>query len=371
VPGWAVAGGLAGGVVADALLGDPQRGHPVALFGRAAQAIEDRIYADSVVRGAGYAAACVLVGAGSALAASRLTRGRPALTAAATAATTWAVTGARSLSAVAGQIGGALAGGDLAAARAGLPSLCGRDPEGLDDKQIARAVIESVAENTGDALVSPLAWGALAGMPGLTGYRAVNTLDAMVGHRSPRLARFGWASARLDDVLNWAPARLTALLTAACAPVVGGQPARTWRLARQYGSRHPSPNAGWCEAAFAGALGIRLGGVNVYGGVTEQRPELGEGRAPEAGDIGRAIRLARAVTAAATIVTAGAAAGLTAADRRLGAARLAAPADRRLGAARLAAPAGRRLGAARLAAPAGQRLGAARLAAPAGPRGRS
>jgi adenosylcobinamide-phosphate synthase len=309
-PGWPLAGGIIAGVAADALLGDPRRGHPVALFGRAAQAIEGRLYGDSRLRGAGYTAVCVLLGAAPALAAGRLTRGRPWLALAATTAATWAVTGARSLATEAGRIGQALTDGDLGAARAGLPSLCGRDPQQLDDQGIARAVIESVAENSGDAIVSPLVWGSVAGLAGLTVYRAVNTLDAMVGHRSARLARFGTASARLDDVANWAPARLTALLTAACAPVAGGRPARAWRLARSYGPQHPSPNAGWCEAAFAGALGLRLGGSNSYGGVAEQRPELGEGRVPEPGDIARAVRLSRAVTVAATLVTAGAAAGL-------------------------------------------------------------
>src|SRR5260221_8247116 len=153
-----------------------------------------------------------------------------------------------------------------------LPGLCGRDPGHLSQAQIASAVIESVAENSSDAIVAPLLWGALADNPGLTAYRAVNTLDAMVGHRSPRHERFGWASARLDDTANWAPARLTALLAAACAPVVDGQPGLAWRAARAYGPLHPSPNAGWCEAAFAGALGARLGGPVRYGGGGQKPP---------------------------------------------------------------------------------------------------
>ncbi len=189
-------------------------------------------------------------------------------------------------------------------ARELLPSLCGRDPTGLDATQITAAVIESVAENTSDAIVAPLVWGAIAGIPGLAGYRAVNTLDAMVGHRSPRYERFGWASARLDDVANAAPARLTALLTAACAPAVSGSPGEAWRAALRDGPLHPSPNAGWCEAAFAGTLGVRLGGPVSYCGRTENRPVLGTGRPPEPRDIGRAIRLSRAVTTAATGVAA-------------------------------------------------------------------
>jgi adenosylcobinamide-phosphate synthase len=288
-------------VAADALAGDPQRGHPVAVFGAAAAALQERLYADSRPRGAAYTAACVLAAAAPAAAAAGLTRRRPWLSLAAAAAATWAVTGARSLAGEAAGIGRALDGGDLAGARAALPRLCGRDPSGLGEKDIARAVVESVAENSSDAIVAPLLWGAVAGLPGLTGYRAVNTLDAMVGHRTPRLARFGWASARLDDVANWIPARLTALLTAACAPAVGGSPAAAWRAAVRYGGQHPSPNSGWCEAAFAGALGVRLGGTNSYAGRAEHRPELGDGRAPEPADIARSIRLCRAVTAASTV----------------------------------------------------------------------
>ncbi|HEU5419609.1 MAG TPA: cobalamin biosynthesis protein [Streptosporangiaceae bacterium] len=303
-PAWPLAAGLVAGVAADALAGDPRRGHPVSAFGFLASALEDRLYADSRPRGAGYAAACVLVAAAPAAVAGRLARRRPWLGFAAAAAATWAVTGARSLAGEAAGIGRALQDGDLAGARAALPRLCGRDPRELGEKEIARAVVESVAENSSDAIVAPLVWGAAAGTPGLTAYRAVNTLDAMVGHHTLRLERFGWAAARLDDVANWIPARLTALLTAACAPVVGGRPAVAWRAAVRYGSQHPSPNAGWCEAAFAGALGIRLGGTNSYAGRTEHRPELGDGRAPEPADIARAIRLCRAVTAAGTAVSA-------------------------------------------------------------------
>jgi adenosylcobinamide-phosphate synthase len=314
---WPLAGGLIAGVIADALAGDPRRGHPVALFGQAATAIERHVYADSRARGAAFTASCVALAAAPALAISRVSRasGVPQLSRvspvsrnmprlAVTAALTWTVTGARSLAAEAERIRRALAAGDLPAARRLLPSLCGRDPAHLDTGGIARAVVESVAENSGDAIVGPLLWGALAGPAALAAYRAVNTLDAMVGHRSPRYERFGWASARLDDVANWAPARVTALLAAACAPVVGGSPPVAWRTARDFGSRHPSPNAGWCEAAFAGALGIRLGGPLSYAGRAEHRPVLGTGRPPEPADIARAVRLCRAVTAGATVLAA-------------------------------------------------------------------
>jgi len=204
---WPVAAGLAAGVALDALLGDPRRGHPVAAFGRAAAALEARDYADSRRRGAAHAAACVLAVAGPAVALHRRTRGRPPWQAAAVATAVWAVTGARSLHHEAERACSSLLRRDLAAARAVLPSLCGRDPATLDAAGLARAVVESVAENTSDAVVAPLLWGAVAGIPGLAAYRAVNTLDAMVGHRSARYERFGWASARLDDVANRARTR--------------------------------------------------------------------------------------------------------------------------------------------------------------------
>jgi len=299
---WPLAAGLAAGVALDALFGDPRRGHPVAAFGRAAAALEARDYADSRPRGAAHAAACVLAVAAPAALLHRRTRGRPPWQAAAAALAVWAVTGARSLHHEAERIRLSLYRHDLASARDVLPSLCGRDPSELDAAGIARAVIESVAENTSDAVVAPLLWGAVAGIPGLVAYRAVNTLDAMVGHRCARYLRFGWASARLDDVAYWIPARVTAALTAACAPLVTrAGPVAVLDVVHRDGGRHPSPNAGRCEAAFAAALGVRLGGTNVYSGVAEARPELwGEGRAPEPEDIRRAVALSRAVIVSAT-----------------------------------------------------------------------
>jgi adenosylcobinamide-phosphate synthase len=292
------------GVAADALLGDPRRGHPVAIFGRAAQAAQDRVYADSRLRGLVYTVGCVLPVIAAGAMADQLSRRRPWARLGLTATTAWAVTGSASLASEAERIRAALSAGDLPVARAALPSLCGRDPGLLGEAELVRAVIESVAENTSDGAVGPVLWGAVGGLPGLAAYRAVNTLDSMVGYRSRRYARFGWASARLDDIVNWGPARLTGLLTVACAPLAGGSPAAAWRAMRTYGPRHPSPNAGRCEAAFAGALGIRLGGTSAYGGVAEHRPCLGGGRAPGTADISRAIRLSRAVTIAATGIAA-------------------------------------------------------------------
>jgi adenosylcobinamide-phosphate synthase len=218
---------------------------------------------------------------------------------------TWTVLGSRSLSAEAEAVAAHLRRGDLPAAREQLTHLVGRRTDTLDEAEIARATVESVAENTSDAVVAPLLWGAVAGLPGLLAYRAVNTLDAMVGHHSPRYENFGWASARADDAANYLPARLTAALTAVVAPVAGGSGRGALAVARADGRRHPSPNAGVAEAAFAGALGVRLGGRNDYASHVEDRPVLGgDGRPPTVADIARAARLSRAITAAAAVACA-------------------------------------------------------------------
>jgi adenosylcobinamide-phosphate synthase len=298
------AAGLALGAVADGLLGDPRRSHPVAGFGTVALALERRMWRDRRAPGVVYAAVLTVGAAGLGAALSRATRRSPAARALATAAATWTVLGGTSLGRAARTMDRHLAGGDLAAARAALPALAGRDPSVLDEAGLARATVESVAENTSDAAVAPLFWGAVAGLPGLLGYRAVNTLDAMVGHRSPRYARFGWAAARLDDVANWVPARLTATLTVVCAPLAGGSASGAMRTWWRDGGAHPSPNSGRCEAALAGALGLRLGGRNVYGSRVEHRPLLGDGRPPRADDIARAVRLSTAVWITAAAVAA-------------------------------------------------------------------
>ncbi|MFC9291745.1 cobalamin biosynthesis protein [Streptomyces sp. NPDC057052] len=302
--------GAAAGLLGDLLLGDPRRGHPVAVFGRAAAGVERVLWRDHRGWGALHTAVC----AGGAVAlgalASRAVRRSPAASVALTGAAVWAVVGGTSLVREARSIGRALEAGDVEGARARLPHLCGRDPQSLDADGIARAVVESVAENTSDAVVGALVWGAVGGVPGLLGFRAVNTLDAMVGHRSPRHLRFGWASARLDDVAGWPGARLTAVLAA----VAGDDPRGAVRAWRADARRHPSPNAGPVEASFAGALGVRLGGTLSYAGRVEHRPVLnGErGRPVAAHDIERAARLSRrvgllalGVTVAARVVSAG------------------------------------------------------------------
>jgi adenosylcobinamide-phosphate synthase len=299
------AAGLALGAAADLLLADPRRRHPVAGFGRAAAVLERRLWRDSHAAGAAYAGLLTGTAAGLGVLLDRATRGKPAVRTLVTAAATWTVLGGTSLGRAGTAMAMALDAGNLPAARALLPTLAGRDPAGLGEAELARATVESVAENTSDAAVAPLVWGALAGLPGLLAYRAVNTLDAMVGHRSPRHARFGWAAARTDDVANWLPARLTAALTVAAAPLTSGSARGAWTAWRRDGAAHPSPNAGRCEAALAGALDLRLGGRNVYGSRVEERPPLGDGRAPAASDVPRAVRLSRAVwTAAAALAVA-------------------------------------------------------------------
>jgi adenosylcobinamide-phosphate synthase len=269
------------GILADAVVGEPRvEPHPLVVLGRGMEAMEAFLWRDRRLPGVVHAAAGAAMGAAGGLLVSS------------TAAGAYLAVAGRQLGAVAAEVAMALEGGDLERARSLLPALVGRDPSQLDEKEVARAVVESVAENTVDAVVAPALWATVAGAAGALGYRAVNTLDAMVGHRSPRYGRYGWASARLDDAAGWVPARLTAGLVAAVRPRAAG---RVWKAVRADAPSHPSPNAGVAEAAFAGALGLRLGGLDRYGGEPRLRPPLGGGRPPEAGDIGRAVALAEDV----------------------------------------------------------------------------
>jgi len=278
--------GAAGGILLDRLTGEPPAAvHPVVGFGTAMRRLEGEIWRDARAPGTVYAAAGLGAGMGAgALVSSTVT------------ATAVAV-GGRALMRAAGLVSAALAEGDTEGARTLMPALVGRDTEGLDDKDMARAVVESVAENTVDAVVAPALWAAVCGAPGALGYRAVNTMDAMVGYRSARHAQFGWASARLDDLAGWVPARATAALVMAVRP---RSAAAVWRTVLGDARRHPSPNAGVAEGAFAAALGLRLGGPSNYGGRAEVRPSLGEGRPPEPGDIRRAVHLSTDVALALT-----------------------------------------------------------------------
>lgn len=265
-------------------------------FGTGAARLETHTYADS--RGAGALHTGLLLGglAGLGWVAGRGDRIWV------TAAATYVALGGTSLNRVGHQMSRLLTTDDVAGARRLLPSLCGRDPAALDASGLTRATVESLAENTSDAQVAPLFWAAIGGVPGVLVYRGANTLDAMIGHRSPRYHHFGWAAARFDDLLNYVPARLTGVLAVLCAPVVGGSPVAALRAWRRDAARHPSPNAGVAEASFAGALGVRLGGPTQYAHQLEIRPTLGDGRIPEVADVARAVRLSRAVQAAAAAV---------------------------------------------------------------------
>lgn len=270
------------GLLADRAFGEPRvEPHPVALLGDVLVRVERRLWRDARTWGAAHA----IVGTAIGIGAGAVMRS--------TAAATYLSTSGRMLGDSARDVARALERDDLDRARDLLPTLVGRDPSSLDADEIARAVVESVAENTVDAVVAPALWAAAAGAPGALGHRALNTLDSLVGHRSERYERFGWASARADDVAAWVPARATALLVAAARPA---RAADVWRIVRRDAGAHPSPNAGVAEAAFAAALDLRLGGTNQYGDRIEDRAELGDGKPPTVADIDRAVTLLRDVT---------------------------------------------------------------------------
>ncbi|SOD74487.1 adenosylcobinamide-phosphate synthase [Jatrophihabitans sp. GAS493] len=295
---------IVGAVALDAVLADPARWHPVAGFGRMAAAAELSLYGDTRAAGVRFVALNVGPPIAAGVLVERLLRGRPAVRGLLLAAVTWTTLGGTSLIREGQRMAELLDGGDLDAARGRLGYLCARSSDGLNSAELSRATVESLAENTSDAVVAPLFWAALGGLPAVIGYRAVNTLDAMVGYRSERYQNFGWAAARLDDLANLLPARFTAVLTCVLAPTADGSVRSAWRVLRRDASHHPSPNAGHPEAAFAGALGVSLGGVNVYGDAVEDRGTLGDGPAPQIADIRRAARLSRRVALAAAGVLA-------------------------------------------------------------------
>ena len=181
-----------------------------------------------------------------------------------------------------------LQAGDIAGARSAVAQIVGRDPAVLDEAGIARAAIESLAENTSDGIVAPVFWGALFGLPGIVGYKAINTLDSMIGHRTVRHEAFGWAAARIDDLANFIPARLTGVLFV----LLSARPSDAMSCMLRDASRHRSINAGWPEAAMAGALGVRLSGPRIYHGSATDEPWLNEGaRDPLAADIRQGLKL--------------------------------------------------------------------------------
>lgn len=268
----------AAGLVLDRLVGEPPADvHPVAGFGRTMERVEQALWADRRLNGAVYALSGTVMGAVAGSAAGS------------TAVATWAVAAGRELRQVASGVGELAAAGDLAAARAELPSLVGRDPSELDASGVAAAVIESVAENSVDAVIAPAFWAAVAGAPGAVAYRAINTMDAMVGRRNERYGNFGWAAARLDDVANYVPARIFAGLVVVLCP---HRAREIIAAVRRDAPAHPSPNAGVAEAALAAALGRQLGGPLRYGDTEENRPWLGDGPRPDPDDVPEAVRIA-------------------------------------------------------------------------------
>jgi len=287
----------------DALVGDPAWAwsrvpHPVALIGRAIGWLDRSWNREDLrprarrLRGV---AAALLVPAGAALAGWMLaaafaqTGAGPALEAAAAAI----FLAQRSLYDHVAAVAAGLESAGLEGGRAAVAMIVGRDPASLDEPGICRAAFESLAENLSDGVTAPAFWYLVAGLPGLLAYKAINTADSMVGHRSPRHEAYGWASARLDDLANLAPARLAGLVLALAAPLAGGSLPRAFRAMRADAARHSSPNAGWPEAAMAGALGLALAGPRTYRGVATPAAWMNaEGRRDaRAGDIRAALRL--------------------------------------------------------------------------------
>jgi adenosylcobinamide-phosphate synthase len=284
-------GQVAAALLLDALVGEPPEAvHPTVLMGRAISAFEraaSRLKDPWSRRLAGVALALSLP--------TLVFFSTRKLLAAAPGKIRWLIgttllsttLSMRGLSAAAGSVEHALRGRRLEVARARVGHFVGRDTDDLPETEVCRAAVESVAENTSDGVVAPMLYGLLFGAPGALAYKAVNTLDSMVGHPQPPYTELGWSSARLDDLANLLPSRITAFLVA----TVSGKPLRTLRTANRYGSLTRSPNAGMVEAAFAGALGVRLGGTNTYGGLARKGPILGEGRLPASDDIRRAVGL--------------------------------------------------------------------------------
>ena len=276
-------------VLIDAWLGEPSRAHPLVGFGRLVRWLEVQLYADR--RGAGIYAwmltviPLVILGCCVEAWLGRLSAWAAFLF---DVLVLYAVIGLRSLADHATPVALALRNEDIAQARQAVGRMVSRDTQVLDEHQVAAAATESVLENGNDAVFGALFWFVVLGVPGALLYRLANTLDAMWGYRTARYENFGWAAARIDDGLNYVPARLTAL-----SYMLLGQTKRAWRCWRTQASLWDSPNAGPVMATGAGALGVRLGGAAPYGGVWESRPDLGEGDLPDADTIERSLTLVR------------------------------------------------------------------------------
>ncbi|MHB8668858.1 MAG: adenosylcobinamide-phosphate synthase CbiB [Burkholderiales bacterium] len=275
-------------VLLDRLLGEPRRAHPLVGFGRLAQTMEKRMNRTAsrpvMQRLMGVAATMALLLPFATL--SAMAAQLPKLGTAFEVVLLYLTLGGRSLTEHARRVVDALRANNLSLARTNVGYLVSRDTQSMQSDDVARAAVESVLENGNDACFGALFWFVVAGAPGAVFYRLANTLDAMWGYRTPRYLHFGWSAARLDDALNFIPARLTALTYALL-----GRFARAGRCWREQARAWDSPNAGPVMAAGAGALGVRLGGPASYHGAIKQRPPLGEGQAPEARDIERALVL--------------------------------------------------------------------------------
>jgi len=285
------------GLAIDLLLGWPGRlhariGHPVTWLGRAISVLEARWNRGSrdmrLRMGAVTTAIIVLLALIPAVAVQMLLPAGP-LGWLIGGVLAWPLIALRSMHDHVAAVARPLARGDLEAARRAVAMIVGRDPAGLDAAGVARAGIESLAENTSDGIVAPVFWGVIAGLPGIAAYKAINTLDSMIGHRDDRHEAFGKAAARLDDVVNLIPARLTGLLFALATP---RHAIVSLRVMLRDARRHRSPNAGWPEAAMAGALGLRLSGPRAYGPKISDEPWLNP-QAPDPGpqDLHRALSL--------------------------------------------------------------------------------
>ncbi|MFG3692869.1 adenosylcobinamide-phosphate synthase CbiB [Stutzerimonas stutzeri] len=272
------------GVGLDVVLGEPRRGHPLVLFGQLADRLEAHFNGPDGRgwRSHGVTAWCLAVLPLTALA--WLLSLLPGVGWVVEVLLLYIALGLRSLGEHLVPVALALRQGDLAEARRRVGFIVSRDTGSLDEQGVARAATESALENGSDAVFAALFWFAIAGAPGVVLYRLSNTLDAMWGYRNPRFERFGWAAARIDDLLNYLPARLVALTYA-----VLGQTRRAWACWRRQAPQWDSPNAGPVMAAGAGALGLSLGGPAIYHGELHERPTLGEGEAPTARDIERAL----------------------------------------------------------------------------------
>ncbi|WP_165667662.1 adenosylcobinamide-phosphate synthase CbiB [Metapseudomonas otitidis] len=271
----------------DALFGEPRRGHPLVLFGRWAERLERRFNPGG--RGwRSHGVSAWLLAVLPPTAVVWLLADIPGLGWVVSVLALYAAVGLRSLNEHAEPVAQALEQGDLARARERVGYMVSRDTRELDESAVARAATESVLENGSDAVFAALFWFAVAGAPGVVLYRLANTLDAMWGYRNARFERFGWAAARIDDVLNYIPARLVALTYA-----VLGKTALALQCWRQQAPLWDSPNAGPVMAAGAGALGVQLGGPAIYHGELHERPRLGEGEPACAVDIQRGMDLVR------------------------------------------------------------------------------